>query len=395
MATSVWSASDASATGMVLSNGGLTVAQPGTASWGAIRSSISKTSGKLYIEFAVSTSLTDWQWSIGLANSTINLTIGGGLGKSNYSCGILVGGDGTNVSAGFTSHYNSSLPSYQPNAGVVFALAVDFTAGSIWIAQDNVWSNSSNPATASLPVVSFTPATVGPLFAGMSIVRSNGGVWTLQPTAASQKYAPPSGFSAWDAPAGVTQDLAGDLAPVVALSAGLAFSVGLTGDLTPSLAFAADISVVTIPVNYVDLAGNLGGSSAYGKLAYGTKSYSRSGAITPIFAGDLSGGVDDFTGDLAPVVTFAADLGLLVGLAGGITSQIGLGATLTGTADVEGDLPLQIVLAASGLISGPLWAPDTPAAPPWAPSEPCPPSMWTPTEPCDPVDWEESELCNG
>ena len=64
-----------------------------------------------------------------------------------------------------------------------------------------VWQNGSNPATGSLPIVSFVPATVGALFAGMSFVGTNCGVWTLQSTAASQKYAPPSGFSAWDSAA--------------------------------------------------------------------------------------------------------------------------------------------------------------------------------------------------
>ena len=36
------------------------------------------------------------------------------------------------------------------------------------------------------------------LYPGLSL--DTAGVWTLQPTAASQKYAPPAGFSAWDAP---------------------------------------------------------------------------------------------------------------------------------------------------------------------------------------------------
>ena len=68
------------------------------------------------------------------------------------------------------------------------------------MAQNNVWANSSNPTTGSLPIISFTPATVGALFFATSLYFS-GEVWTLQSTAASQKYAPPSGFSAWDSAA--------------------------------------------------------------------------------------------------------------------------------------------------------------------------------------------------
>ena len=193
-ASSVWSASDAAANAMTLSNGGLTVTPQSAAGWRSIRSSIGKTSGKLYIELSNSVAATDWQFAIGLADATF--PAGSQLAATPYSCEIVVA-TATNVSAGFTSNYTSSLPDWQPAAGVVFAIAVDFTAGSIWIADNNVWSNSSNPATGTLPIVSFVPATVGALFAAMSFNGPNHGVWTLQPTAASQKYAPPSGFTPW------------------------------------------------------------------------------------------------------------------------------------------------------------------------------------------------------
>jgi hypothetical protein len=194
--TSQWSASDATAGSMMLSNGGLTVTPTGS-SWEAIRGSISKTSGKLYIEFANSLAVTDWQWSLGLADAGIVLSVANGLGNSPHSCGIAAQ-TWTDVSAGFTSNYVSTL-NYLPAAGDVLALAVDFAAGSIWFAYNNVWSNSSNPATGALPIVSFTPATVGALFPALSFLHGvNDGVWTLQPTAAAQKYAPPAGFIAWD-----------------------------------------------------------------------------------------------------------------------------------------------------------------------------------------------------
>ena len=48
--TSVWSASDAAANGMTLSNGGLTVTVSGTSSAQTVRGTIGQTSGKLYVE---------------------------------------------------------------------------------------------------------------------------------------------------------------------------------------------------------------------------------------------------------------------------------------------------------------------------------------------------------
>ena len=198
--SSVWSASDAAAGSMTLTNGGLTVT-PGTiGNANAIRSTTSKTSGKVYVEFSNSVAAANWEFSIGLASAGITLTGGSGaLGFSNYSFGIETLTTVT-VSAGFTANYTPNGPDWQPPAGTdIWALAIDFTAGTVWFADNNVWTNSSNPATGSLPAVSFVPATVGALFAAMDFNASGGGVgvWTLQATAASQKYAPPAGFTPW------------------------------------------------------------------------------------------------------------------------------------------------------------------------------------------------------
>jgi hypothetical protein len=196
--TSVWSASDAIANGMTLSNGGLTVVYSGAANWVSIRTSISKTSGKLYVEFSLST-VSASTLMFGLASSGFDITQY--LGATNYSCGFFIGNGIVYQSAGFTQNY-APIIAVNMLSGDVFALAVDFAAGSIWIAKNNVWASGTtpielDPTTGALPAVSFVPATVGALFAGLSFHASGQGTWTLQPTAASQKYAPPSGFSAW------------------------------------------------------------------------------------------------------------------------------------------------------------------------------------------------------
>ena len=186
--TSVWSASDATANGMTLSNGGLT-ATVTLGSWHSIRNTASQSTGKVYVEFLCNVTAGSGNTAYGLASSSFNP--GSYLGSSNYSAAIV--GGANSVSAGFISNYSMSQ---YPAANDVVALAVDFTAGKIWFALNNVWVNSSNPATGALPIVSFTPATVGALFAGMSLYNV-GDTWTLQSTAAAQKYAPPSGFTPW------------------------------------------------------------------------------------------------------------------------------------------------------------------------------------------------------
>ena len=199
MTTSAWSAADAAANGMTLSNGGLTVTV-GEGAWASVRGTISKASGKLYVEFLANTAMGAVGFEgYGFASSGFAPT--SYLGSSNYSAGINA--TANNVSAGFTSNYTINSP---PHSGDVWALAVDFAAGSIWIAKNNAWltaggvASAKDPAGGTMPVISFAPATVGALFPALNFYQQNAGedVWTLQPTAASQKYAPPSGFSAWD-----------------------------------------------------------------------------------------------------------------------------------------------------------------------------------------------------
>ena len=198
--SSVWSALDAATNVITLTNSGLTVNYPGASNWVSIRGTNSRSSGKLYVEFILN-STTDLFYLIGLASAGFN--IAGNLGNTNYSFGTTTSAaiGTTFVSTGFVSHYQVSGG---VSIGDVIGMAVDFSAGNIWFSQNNIWWNSSNPATNSLPIVTFTPATVGALFPAMSFHLSNAGAWTIQPTAASQKYAPPSGFSAWDAAGGAT-----------------------------------------------------------------------------------------------------------------------------------------------------------------------------------------------
>jgi hypothetical protein len=197
VSSSTWIAADATLNGATLSNGGATLT-PSTTSgaWGAVRGTQSQTSGKWYIEFLTTTSTSGSSLpGYGLASSSFIAS--SYLGSGNYSAGIWLG-NANLVSTGFTNNYPDVGLGAGAAAGDVIGLAVDFTTGGVWIARNNVWSGTSNPATGVAPIVSFTPATVGALFPGMSFFgEPNSGTWTLQPTVASQKYAAPSGFTAW------------------------------------------------------------------------------------------------------------------------------------------------------------------------------------------------------
>jgi hypothetical protein len=195
--TSVWSAADAAANGMTLSNGGLTVTNPAAATYATVRGMISRTTGKYYVEFYTPTGATGSASDImfGLADASFTPTPGTYLGHVIYSAGCDNGG-GNFVSSGFTS---VNVMSVTPAASSdVFAIAVDLAAGKFWVAYNNVWFASGNPGAGANPMVTIASPALGlALFPGLTTQGVNGGSWTLQATAASQKYAPPAGFTPW------------------------------------------------------------------------------------------------------------------------------------------------------------------------------------------------------
>ena len=192
-ATSVWSASDAAANAMTLSNGGLTATSTRSGVWNTLRGTVSKTSGKLYIEF-LCVVCSQGDCNIGLGST--GMDISSYFGHSNYGGGQTYNNVTTSVgvSNGWTS--GGTGPATYPVPGDVWAIAIDFTTGNTWVSKNNTWSQG-NPATGTSPILVFTLATTGALFPGMGFLEG-GDSWTLQSTAASQTYAPPAGFSAWD-----------------------------------------------------------------------------------------------------------------------------------------------------------------------------------------------------
>jgi hypothetical protein len=201
---SVWNAADAAANGMTLSNGGLTVTPNASAAYQSVRGTNSKTSGKFYVEFAMTggtVPVAGGDPGIGLADAGFNPV--GYISQTPYSMGMIIGVG--NVTVGNPSGSFAALHSsiYYPVLNDVLAIAVDLTAGKIWLAVNNAWLSAGNPATGANPMATFTAPLLGATFFPAMTLRSGAsltGVWTLQAAAANQKYAAPSGFTAWDAP---------------------------------------------------------------------------------------------------------------------------------------------------------------------------------------------------
>jgi hypothetical protein len=144
---------------------------------------------------------------------------------------------------------------------------------------------------------------------------------------------------------------------------------------------AGDLSVIEAPK-----------ASKFGKGSYGVNHYSRVATLDLVgdlpLIGSVSADLDIagqvfFNGALSAIVNFGGTgITMVADLAGDLPIQIDLGGTVGLDQVVDGDLPFTVVLACSGMLSGPLWASSEPCPPPpWAPTEPCPPSMWTPVPP--------------
>ena len=201
LGSSIWSAADAALfTGTVISNNGLTFATPtGAPNSGlaALRSTISHTTGKYYVEALCTTSLASNGVSWGLASASADMTTN--VGTTNYSVTWPLYAGGEILSSGFTA-IDGSLPGYTPVANDVLQIAVDLTAGNIWWGLNNVWYGSGNPAAGTGAMVTIGSPVLGsiPLFPALGVyVPGPSGPWTLQAVPANQKYAPPAGFTAW------------------------------------------------------------------------------------------------------------------------------------------------------------------------------------------------------
>lgn len=177
-ASSTFNPADKAAS-VTLTNTNLTAANvDGT--YEAVRGTTSKSSGKWYFEIKIlnDTSLTN----LGIGNATASLA--NFVGSDTNSCGYFSG----------SLFYNGSLahsgPTYTTNS--IVQIAVDLTNALIWAGVDNAsWAGAGSPSAGTLGTSITGIGAVFPMFCSKS------GQGTAQFTAASQSFAPPTGFTAW------------------------------------------------------------------------------------------------------------------------------------------------------------------------------------------------------
>lgn len=182
---------------ITLSPGNL-IATCGDASNNGVRATQPKSTGKWYAEVVLGTGFDgSHNGYLGLVD-TVNSSWGFWVpGTSNgsvvdtFGYGLFTGSTGYFTTGSFAT--NTPLqPAFTDSQ--IWAIAVDFDAGKVWLSQNNSWTAfkaSSDPATGANHILAFTANTACHVAAGMN----NSGVFFTLPT--TLNFTPPSGFTAW------------------------------------------------------------------------------------------------------------------------------------------------------------------------------------------------------
>ena len=162
-----------------------------------MRATNAQASGKYYVEIKVGVlGVQPVAGSAGLGFGSSGMNIASYPGNSNYSfMGFFQGG--TYESTGFVENF--AFSSITAVVNDVYQFAVDLTNGKVWVGLNNTWYFSGNPATGANPWTNIVSPALGvPLYPAVYLNYSGSPCqFILQPTAASQTYAPPSGFTPW------------------------------------------------------------------------------------------------------------------------------------------------------------------------------------------------------
>lgn len=176
-----------------LSNGNLTWTA-GSNHYNNIRSTIYKTTGKLYCEFTV-VSVPD-QTIFGIAPYSFDCTT-----DNDTNCPAVNGGYAIRNDA--MKYYNSSSGSAYGvsfTQGDIVGMAVDLDNGKIYWSKNGVWMNNANPVSGT--GYAFNGIS-GSFYVVMSLYPS-GKSATVNFGSTAFAYAPPSGFIGWTSGVGST-----------------------------------------------------------------------------------------------------------------------------------------------------------------------------------------------
>jgi hypothetical protein len=179
------------APGLALSNGNLTVTGTSASNYGSVRGTRSQSSGKRYFEVTFNTQPTSGLGgSAGVVNSSFVLAGNyPGVDANSWGVGDNGGGAGNSTIYNGTGGYNFSSPA----SGDVAMVAVDQTAGNIYLGMNGTWAGGSFGSQ----VYTFgLGMQLWPAVFALQQLGTNS-VATINTGGSAFAYAPPSGYTAW------------------------------------------------------------------------------------------------------------------------------------------------------------------------------------------------------
>lgn len=179
-----WNSADKDAD-ITLSNSDRDTAGAGA---GSVRSLLGRSSGKYYWEVTIITGAPGNLY-VGLANSSFSVT-NNYPGGAASSAGVSSGGNAVNT---WTKDQTGTFAIAQND---VLGFACDITAGKLWVAKNNSWQLTGDPAAGTNQWVSGISGTVYPTL-GYAASYATGG--RISTKTSELSYSPPSGFSQWAA----------------------------------------------------------------------------------------------------------------------------------------------------------------------------------------------------
>lgn len=174
-----WNAAD-KGSNITLSNSDRDAAVGGA---GSVRGLKGRSSGSYYFEIVCLTSTANMWCALGDGSASTATYPGNSASSASVASGGNLVNTWTKAQAGtFTVAVNDTL-----------GFAVDISNGRMWVAKNNVWQLTGDPATNTNPWVTGITGTVYPMAGGAGA----GGTWRINTKQSELTYSPPSGFSRW------------------------------------------------------------------------------------------------------------------------------------------------------------------------------------------------------
>lgn len=151
-----------------------------------------KSSGNFYMEFSIMSQTSITSPRLGIAPAGASLTTGVGFGATEWAIITNSSGNPLLLNNNTNSPFGTVI-----GAGDIIGIAVNFTTSHLWFAKNNTWMASGDPASDTNPAATISAATT--YFPCVSYAQTAGTPDIAQINSpASQTFAPPAGFSAWN-----------------------------------------------------------------------------------------------------------------------------------------------------------------------------------------------------